>query len=70
VDIPERYRLTLTSDGAVVMQGEWSSPATAERKFTSWIGSYSGIAGARIVLTEQGGDGAERMLNEWPEDDA
>lgn len=70
MDDPERYRLSLTSDGAVVMQGEWSSRATAERKFTSWIGSYSGIASARIVLTEQGANGAERMLSEWPEDDA
>ncbi|MFD8779256.1 hypothetical protein ACFRU3_44055 [Streptomyces sp. NPDC056910] len=67
MDDPERYRLTLTSDGAVVMQGWWPDRATGERKFRSWIGSYGGIAEARVVLTERGVDGAEEVLKEWPE---
>ncbi|MFE2737250.1 hypothetical protein [Streptomyces sp. NPDC059349] len=63
----ERYRVTLTTGGAVVMQGEWSIRETGERKFRSWIGSYGGIAEARVVLTEMGDDGAETVLEEWPE---
>ncbi|MGW8679690.1 hypothetical protein ACWGNN_01235 [Streptomyces sp. NPDC055817] len=67
MDDPERYRLTLTSDGAVVMQGWWSDRATGERKFRSWIGSYSGIAGARITLTERLEDETEQVLQSWPD---
>ncbi|WP_405476461.1 hypothetical protein [Streptomyces sp. NBC_00009] len=63
----ERYRVTLTTGGAVVMQGAWSIRETGERKFRSWIGSYGGIAEARVVLTEMGDDGAETVLEEWPE---
>jgi hypothetical protein len=60
------YRVTLTTGGAVVMQGEWPIRETAERKFRSWIGSYSAIADSRIVLTERGDDGEERVLQRWP----
>ncbi|HEY9370438.1 hypothetical protein [Streptomyces sp.] len=70
MDDPERYRLTLTSDGAVVMQGWWSNRATGERKFISWVGSYSAISDARIVLTEQDDDGTERVLQQWPTENA
>ncbi|MEV6696205.1 hypothetical protein AB0M68_03455 [Streptomyces sp. NPDC051453] len=70
MDDPESYHLTLTSDGTVVMQGWWPARSTAERKFLSWIGSYSAIADARIVLTEQDDDGTERVLQQWPNDDA
>ncbi|MFB6675624.1 hypothetical protein ACFCWG_25000 [Streptomyces sp. NPDC056390] len=70
MDDPERYRLTLTSDGAVVMQGWWSDRATGERKFRSWIGSYSGIPEARVVLTESEADGTEHVLEQWPDDEA
>jgi hypothetical protein len=70
VDDLERYRLTLTSDGAVVMQGWWPDRATGERKFLSWVGSYSAISDARIVLTERGDDGTERVLQQWPTGDA
>lgn len=61
------YRVTLTTGGAVVMQGEWAVRETGERKFRSWIGSYSGIAEARVVLTEMSEDGAETVLKAWPE---
>ncbi|MFE2991152.1 hypothetical protein [Streptomyces sp. NPDC059262] len=62
----ERYRVTLTTGGAVVMQGAWSVRETGERKFRSWIGSYGGISEARVVLIEMGDDGAETVLEEWP----
>lgn len=64
---PERYRVTLTTGGAVVMQGEWPIRETGERKFRSWIGSYGGISEARVVLTERAVDGVEKVLKEWPE---
>ncbi|WP_327577408.1 hypothetical protein [Streptomyces sp. NBC_00145] len=63
----ERYRVTLTTGGAVVMQGAWSIRETGERKFRSWIGSYGGIWEARVALTEMGDDGTETVLEEWPE---
>ncbi|WP_329579804.1 hypothetical protein [Streptomyces sp. NBC_01361] len=66
---PKRYRLTLTSAGAVVMQGWWPDLASAERKFTSWIGSYSAIAEVKIVLSERGGENYEAM-KQWPDDQA
>ncbi|MFD4715202.1 hypothetical protein ACFWN5_36820 [Streptomyces sp. NPDC058430] len=52
-----RYRLTLTTTaGPTVMDGRWSNLATAERKYLSWIGSYSIMPSARIALAEQAGD--------------
>ncbi|MGW6481295.1 hypothetical protein ACWGDS_25940 [Streptomyces sp. NPDC055059] len=65
-----RYRLTITSAGAVVMQGWWPDLAAAERKFRSWIGSYSGIPEAKIVLTERGDFGDDQILKQWPDDQA
>ncbi|MCX4647963.1 MULTISPECIES: hypothetical protein [unclassified Streptomyces] len=61
------YRVTLTTGGAVVMQGAWSNRETGQRKFRSWIGSYGGISEARVVLTERAVDGVEKVLMEWPE---
>ncbi|WP_133305499.1 hypothetical protein [Streptomyces sp. AcE210] len=63
----DRYRVTLTTGGAVVMQGAWSNRETGQRKFRSWIGSYGGISEARVVLTERAVDGVEKVLMEWPE---
>jgi len=45
-----------TNEVGQVMQGRWSSLETAERKFTSWIGSYGSMPGARITLAEQAAD--------------
>ncbi|MCX4647970.1 MULTISPECIES: hypothetical protein [unclassified Streptomyces] len=64
---PERYRVTLTTGGAVVMQGAWAIREIGELKFRSWIVSYGGISEARVVLTERGVDGVEKVLKEWPE---
>lgn len=39
----------------MVMEGTWFDAAAADRKFRSWIGDYSGLKDARIVLEEQVG---------------
>ncbi|MFF1401354.1 hypothetical protein ACFVZD_47715 [Streptomyces sp. NPDC058287] len=64
---PDRYRVTLTTGGAVVMQGTWSHRETGQRKFRSWIGSYGSIPGARITLAEQAADESWRELEAWPD---
>ena len=63
----QRYHLTLTTTAnGTVMNGWWAGRATAERKFRSWIGSYSVMPGARITLTERLDDGVEQVLETWP----
>ncbi|WP_030183259.1 hypothetical protein [Streptomyces sp. NRRL S-813] len=44
-----RFHLTVTASGRLVMQGE----ETARRKFTSWVGEYGSMSGARITLTDE-----------------
>ncbi|MGW2082562.1 hypothetical protein ACWCOW_37625 [Streptomyces sp. NPDC001939] len=61
------YRVTLTTGGAVVMQGAWPVRETGEQRFRSWIGSYGSIPGARIALAEQIADGPWVELNVWPD---
>jgi hypothetical protein len=57
-----RYRLTLTTTaGRTVMDGRWSNLTTAERKFRSWIGSYSAIPSARIALAVQAAEHMDRV---------
>ncbi|MFF1563795.1 hypothetical protein ACFVY1_09745 [Streptomyces sp. NPDC058293] len=63
----DRYRVTLTTGGAVVMQGAWSNRETGQRKFRSWIGSYGSIPGARITLAEQAADESWGDLEAWPD---
>jgi hypothetical protein len=41
--------------------------ATAERKFRSWIGSYSAVPSARIALAEQAADATWTELKAWPD---
>ncbi|MGW4042931.1 hypothetical protein [Streptomyces sp. NPDC004721] len=60
----ERYHLTLTADGRPVMHGWWGSEPTARRKFTSWVGEYGSLLGARITLTDEDTDA---VLTTWPE---
>ncbi|MFD0034918.1 hypothetical protein ACFVJK_43260 [Streptomyces sp. NPDC127172] len=65
------YRLTLTTTaGRTVMDGQWSNLTTAERKFRSWIGSYSTISDARITLAEQSADATWTELKAWPDGQA
>lgn len=54
------------------MDGRWSNIATAERKFRSWIGSYSAVPvpSARIALAEQAADATWTMLKAWPDGEA
>ncbi|MFG2525921.1 hypothetical protein [Streptomyces sp. NPDC048527] len=63
-----RYHLTLTTTAdRTVMDGQWSNLATAERKFRSWIGSYSAIPSAHIALAEQATDATWTELKAWPD---
>jgi hypothetical protein len=62
---PERYHLTLTATGRPVQHGWWASEATARRKFTSWIGSWGELPGARIFLVDEETD---ETLTAWPDE--
>ncbi|MET7520692.1 hypothetical protein ABZS88_46845 [Streptomyces sp. NPDC005480] len=65
----QRYHVTLaTPADGTVMNGWWSSRATGERKFTSWIGSCGAMAGARVTLAERLDDGVEQIPQTWPEE--
>ena len=65
------YLVTLTTtEVGQVMEGRWASLKTAERKFTSWIGSYGSMPGARVTLAEQVTDGTWVELKAWPDDEA
>ncbi|MFJ8348976.1 hypothetical protein ACIQ9J_21970 [Streptomyces sp. NPDC094153] len=60
---PERYHVTLTTDGRPAMHGWWGSEATARQQFASWIGDY-GRPGAHVTLTDEH---AGVTLTTWPE---
>lgn len=60
---PDRYHLTLTAGGRPVQQGWWGSEATARRKWSGWIGEYSNLPDARIVLVDE--DTGETLAS-WP----
>lgn len=61
----ERYHLTLTSGGEPVMHGYWASLATAERKYTRWVGEHGTVAGARITLVDEQ---EQLVLASWPDE--
>jgi hypothetical protein len=63
----DRYHLTLTTGGRPVMHGWWADLATAERKYTRWIGERGSREGARITLTDEADGG--RVLKAWPDED-
>ncbi|MFE0453091.1 hypothetical protein ACFW2D_17760 [Streptomyces sp. NPDC058914] len=59
-----RYKVTVTIDGARLIEGWWDDRATATRKYTSWIGEHGSRPGARVTLT----DGATgTVLTSWPD---
>ncbi|MER6978292.1 hypothetical protein [Streptomyces carpinensis] len=60
---PERYDLTLTASGRRVQQGWWSREATARYKFSGWVGQYSGLHDARLLLV---GEETGEELASWP----
>jgi hypothetical protein len=62
-----RYHLTLKTAGRTVMQGWWDDRSTAERMFSSWIGSYGSLPDATIVLQEHVAEG-ERAVDAWHAD--
>lgn len=59
-----RFHLTLSVAGRPVMHGWWSAESTARGKFRTWIGSYGGLPGARVVLADEETGG---VLAEWPD---
>lgn len=59
-----RYRLTVEAGGRPVTEGWWHDGPVAEKKYAEWVGLYSDLDGARIVLADMG-DG-ERVLKRWP----
>lgn len=61
----QRFHLTLYSSGLPVAHGWWGDRATAERKFTSWIGEFGDVDQARVVLVDEA-DGS--VLTTWPEE--
>jgi hypothetical protein len=61
----QRYHLTLSTGGRPVMHGWWGKRATAERKFSSWIGEHGSVSGARVVLVDEQ---EQRVLTSWPDE--
>lgn len=59
----QRYHLTLATGAEPVMQGWWGKRATAERKFSSWIGEHGSVDGARVVLVDEE---TGETLTTWP----
>lgn len=49
------------------MHGWWPDLATAQRKFTRWIGERGSRDGACITLTDEADGG--RVLQAWPDKD-
>jgi hypothetical protein len=64
---PGRYHLTLMTEGRTVMQGWWDDRSTAERMFSSWIGSYGSLPGAAVVLREHAAE-SEQIVDAWQAD--
>lgn len=47
------------------MHGYWADQATAERKYTRWIGEHGSVAGARVTLVDEA---TGSVLRSWPDD--
>ncbi|WP_406360581.1 hypothetical protein OH782_42040 (plasmid) [Streptomyces sp. NBC_01544] len=63
----QRFHLTLSTGDRPVMHGWWPDLATAQRKFTRWIGERGSRDGACITLTDEADGG--RVLQAWPDKD-
>ncbi|MFD5566670.1 hypothetical protein [Streptomyces cadmiisoli] len=59
---PGRYHLTLTA-GRPIQHGWWDSEQTARRKWSSWVGEYGSMPGARITLVDEE---MGTVLADWP----
>ncbi|MFJ9038938.1 hypothetical protein ACIRF8_20375 [Streptomyces sp. NPDC102406] len=64
-DQPGRYHLSLTIDGARVLDGWWDDADTADRKFDGMRKEHEADDRARLLLTEWD-DGREWPLRAWP----
>ncbi|MEK0101252.1 hypothetical protein ACFC18_44075 [Streptomyces sp. NPDC056121] len=65
----QRYHLTLATPAeGIIVHGWWSSRATAERNFTSLMGSHGSMPGARITLTERLDGETEQVRQTWPDE--
>ncbi|MFE2318604.1 hypothetical protein ACFXC8_36820 [Streptomyces sp. NPDC059441] len=62
----QRYHLALVTGAQPVMQGWWSDRATADWKFTRWIGEHGSVDGARVVLVDEQ---EQLVLASWPDTD-
>ncbi|MFE2486093.1 hypothetical protein ACFXGR_22885 [Streptomyces mirabilis] len=62
----QRYHLALSTGDRPVMHGWWGERATAERKFTRWIGEHGSVDGAQVVLVDEE---EARVLKTWPDED-
>lgn len=60
---PGRYHLLLTTAGRPMQHGWWPVEATARAKFTTWIGSCSGLPEPRVTLVDEE---TGRVLATWP----
>ncbi|MFJ5157123.1 hypothetical protein ACIQCF_37485 [Streptomyces sp. NPDC088353] len=65
MDDSQRFYLTVTAAGRLVMQGWWGSEATARRKFSLWAGEYGTMSGARITLIDEG---QGQTVTTWPDE--
>jgi hypothetical protein len=61
----QRYHLTLFAGTQPVMHGWWGKRATADRKFTRWIGEHGSVDGARITLVDEQ---EQLVLKSWPDE--
>jgi hypothetical protein len=57
-----RYRVTLTIDGRETAIGWWNLRATAERKFSGWVGEYGRDGSSITVVDTETGE----EVKSWP----
>jgi hypothetical protein len=60
----QRFHLTLFSGGRPVAHGWWAGRATADRKFTTWVGEFGAVEAPRVVLVDED---EQRVLASWPD---
>ena len=62
---PDRYHLTLSSDGEPAMHGWWPLESTARGQLPVWVGSWGSLPAARIVLVDEE---TGTVLTTWPDE--
>jgi hypothetical protein len=61
----ERYHLTLYSAGRPMRHGWWGNKATAQRKFTAWVGESGNLPDVRVTLVDEE---TGTVLTMWPDE--